>query len=491
MSLIKNNKTTMKIPLILLFVHLWCTISIAQTSKIVQNLNRAIAILDATIEHSFRGNDQNFYMVDVCNVDNDEVSGPSDVWPYTAVVEAHCSVLEALEAIKNIDPQLYANNYDRLIKRLNTLIENLDYYRGSYSLTSYASKRTWNVYAVPRGATPNKGKIAGNDGNDLKQNVYDDQMWLARELIRAYRLTKNKKYLRIATHLADYVLDGWDCYRNENGEEYGGITWGPGYNSKHACSNSPIIQPLVWLHEIYAQTNEESDYTYYYRDAKNRVQKKQVKRSEIYLQFAEKIYNWQKKHLFDAESGVYHDMLGADANLQYKDGYRLHVDNAKPSGHKHPYNAGTMLSGAVELYQATGKNSYSADADALCSSCFKTFAKPYDVSETEYYKWPTDKDALHTFNPWFNNVLMRAFVEADKQKQSLSTTKSLLSFQANLDYAYEHFLRANFLPHDLLVGWGNNYQTKGFHQAAYASEYAQLAIWQLWQKKNNSYEYNI
>ena len=476
----------MRIPLVLLFATLWCVAASAQTPKPVQNVERAITILDATIERSFRGDANNLYMADVCDVDNDEVSGPSDVWPYTAAIEAHCSVLEALDELKGLAPNLYAANHDRLVKRLDLLIKNLDYYRGSYQLTSYASKRTWNVYAVPRGSAPNKGKIAGADGKDLKQNVYDDQMWLSRELIRAYRLTGNKSYLDIATHLVDYVLDGWDSFRDENGEEFGGITWGPGYNSKHACSNSPVIQPLVWLHQIYAQPKEKADYTYYYRDAKNKVQKKQVKRSDIYLQFAEKIYKWQKSHLLDAESGVYHDMLGADGDLQYNAGYRSHVHSHKPSGRKHPYNAGTMLAGAVELQRATGNNAYAADVEALSSSCYKEFARPREVHGRKFRQWPTDADALHTFNPWFNDVLMRAYVDAEALAPRQSSTESLLSFQANLDYAYEHYLRANFLPHDLLGGWGNSSKTKGFHQASYASEYAQLAIWQARRQDNTA-----
>ena len=83
-------------------------------------------------------------------------------------------------------------------------------------------------------------------------NVYDDQEWLVRELVHSYRITGNSKYLEQAEYLAAYVLDGWDCNPDANGGEVGGITWGPGYVTKHACSNGPMITPLVWLYEIYA-----------------------------------------------------------------------------------------------------------------------------------------------------------------------------------------------------------------------------------------------
>ena len=79
----------------------WATLS-AQLWQAEQDLQRAIEILDATMERSFRGTNTNYYMVDVCDVTNTDVSGPSDVWPYTAAIEAHCSVLEALKAAQKV-----------------------------------------------------------------------------------------------------------------------------------------------------------------------------------------------------------------------------------------------------------------------------------------------------------------------------------------------------------------------------------------------------
>ena len=160
-----------------------CAAISSQPSLPQQNLERAIKIMDATMQRSFRGTDTNLYMADVCDIDNSDVSGPSDVWPYTAAIEAHCSILEALETLKTDAPDLYAANHDRYVQRLDVLIDNLAYYRGTYELTSYASKRTWSVYAVPRASQRNQGNVDGG-GSNLTLNVYDDQMWLARELIR-------------------------------------------------------------------------------------------------------------------------------------------------------------------------------------------------------------------------------------------------------------------------------------------------------------------
>lgn len=460
---------------LLLFLSL-STIQAANEKLAVQNLQRAIKMMDATMQRSFRGTNSNYYMVDVCDIDNSDVSGPSDVWPYTAAIEAHCSILEALEALKPQAPDLYKDNHDRFVQRLDVLIDNLAYYRGTYTLTSYASKRQWSVYAVPRAKNRGQGNVDGG-GSDLKMNVYDDQMWLARELIRAYRLTGKKAYLDEATNLTDYVLDGWDCWRDSNGNEYGGITWGPGYNSKHACSNAPIIQPLVWLYDIYAANDE--DVTYYYRTTDNAVASKTVKRSRYYLDFAKKIYDWQKKNLLNSNTGVYYDMMGADNTLQYSGGYRAHVGTGGPTGTELTYNTGTMLAGAVELQQKIEDATYAADAEALCRDSYNAFITSRTINSTVFIQWPIDANALNGFNAWFDNVLMRAYVDDAIQTERESTTKALNSFQANLDYAYGNYLRNNMLPIDLLGGWNGNTKTKGFHQSAFAAEYAMLAIWQL------------
>lgn len=453
--------------------------SFAQSEMAVQNLKRAMLILDATMERSFRGTDTNLYMADVCDTESDEVSGPSDVWPYTAAIEAHCSVLEALKTLKDAEPELYTTHFDKYAKQLDVLIDNLTYYRGSYKLFSYASSRSWSVYAVPRASERNKANVTGDN---LKFNVYDDQMWIARELIRAYLLTGKESYLEEATHLTDYVLDGWDCWRDSNGEEYGGITWGPGYNSKHACSNGPIIQPLVWLHHIYATPEEKANCNYYYRDKDNELATALVKRSDLYLDFAKKIYAWQKKNLLNEDTGVYWDMLGADGTLKYVDSglkkRRAHVDNGPHVGNAFTYNTGTMLAGAVELLKATNSTEYSNDVKDLATKSFQNFARPKRVSGKTYYQWPTDDNALQGFNAWFDNVLMRAYVDADVTGLSTESNRSLESFQANLDYAFEHFNRHNMLPINLLSGWGDSSKTKGFHQASFAAEYAMLAVWQ-------------
>lgn len=459
----------------------------------LQNIERASAIIDATWNTSIKGNTINLYLADRYNTITGEVSGPSDVWPYTAAIEAHCSILEALDAARELDPAIYEANYERHLRHLDMLIDNLAYYRGSFTLTSYTGKNRWQPYAVPRSNRRGSANVTGI------LNVYDDQMWLCRELTRAYRITNNDSYLQLATHLADYVIDGWDCWRDQDGNEYGGITWGPGYNSKHACSNAPFIQPLVWLADIYSDAaspeidgsddmeGNGSDETviYKYRDANNNVVSEERSRSEHYLDFAQKIYAWQKSKLLHT-SGTYWDMMGADNTILTADGYRLHVDCGAPTGELYSYNTGTMIAGAAELYRVTHDEAYRNDLTDMARASLTKFSK--FIRKHNTYEFITDATAENGFRTWFNDVLMRAFVDATPYADNNSPKTALNSFQYNLDYAFENHNRDNMLPIRLLDGWGEESITKGFHQFAFASEYAILALWHLCNAEESAVE---
>lgn len=451
--------------------------SSAQTKSVaVTNLKRAIAILDSTYTKCFSGNSSDLKMYDTYDLTARKGNGTADVWPYTAAMEATNSVLEALDALKDDDPNLYAQYHDKYVSQLKDLLNNLEYYRGTYTLHSYASVRTWSIYGVHRASTKDNATVTGIE------NVYDDQMWLVRELMRAYKLTSYRSFLLKARYLADYVIDGWDCVRDANGDEYGGITWGPGYNSKHSCSNGPIIQPLVWLYEQYAKPTETADYTYYYCDESNNRVTSKRKRSEVYLEFAKKIYAYQKSHLL-MPSGVYWDMMGSKSNKFEYDTigtniFRAHVDVNEPNGTAYTYNSGSMLSGAAELYRITGEESYLTDIKDLSAATWKQFATVGKRSNgVLHYQFPVDDTATNGFNTWFDNVLMRAYWDACKYDDTYPV-KALDSFQYILDYGYDNYLTQGMLPINLFKGWNGETVTKGFHQLAFAAEYAVLAKWQ-------------
>lgn len=438
-----------------------------------QNLKRAIELTDNAISAHFTGDGMamaRFYNP-YTGVRSEE---KGSVWMYTAAIEAVNAVLHALQAQNDHgNTTLYDQHFVAYTEKLDNLIENLEFYMGTFTLVSYTQTKPWSVYGVNRGGSKGSAEVAGI------MNVYDDQQWLIRELLEAYDITGNEDYLEKAEYLTEYVLDGWDCTRDGSGAERGGIPWGPGYVTKHACSNGPMVSPLVWLHELYKNKNDEV--TYRYIDAVDKQTRKteQVKKSDYYLNFAKKIYAWQKSQLLRGD-GVYDDMRGGCSpgspqtdnigGITYRRGGNCQ-DRVGPAI---TYNSGSMLSGGTDLYRVTNDNAYLNDAKALSDASFNYFAK-LNQTKPGYYTYD-----ISGFRNWFNGILMRAYVETYPVYGDVAGY--IDSFQQNLDYGYENYLHEGFLPTNLLLGWSRtntNNNTEGMFSFAFAAEYAILSQYEL------------
>jgi predicted alpha-1,6-mannanase (GH76 family) len=438
-----------------------------------QNLRRAIELTGNAVTAHFTGDGMAMarYYNPYTNVRSEE---KGSIWMYTSAIEAVNAILHALEAQKEHgSATLYNEHFNKYTELLHKLYENADYYEGTFELTSYTQTKEWSVYGVNRGGSKGSAQVAGI------QNVYDDQMWLVREFIEAYKATDNAEYLARAEYLTEYVLDGWDCTRDANGAERGGITWGPGYVTKHACSNGPIVSPLVWLHELYKDKNDEITYSYIDAADKQTRVTTQVKKSDYYLDFAKRIYAWQKSQLLRGD-GVYDDMRGGcspgNPQTETVNGttYRKGIACQDRVGPAITYNSGSMLSGGADLYRVTGDNIYLDDISKLSDASFQYFAK-LGQTKDNYYTYD-----ISGFRNWFNGVLMRGYV--DVYEADGTVADYINSFQKNLDYAYDNFLYKGFLPTNLLVGWnrdnGKN-NTEGMFNFAFAAEYAVLSQYEL------------
>lgn len=436
--------------------------------RAVLDIKRSMAIVDSAMSHYFKDGSTSMarYYNPYTNTASTELGS---VWMYTSAIEAVNSLMQALKNSQNVVPQLYADNYTRYEQLLDQLYDGLDYYKGTYTLTSYTQTKEWSVYSVNRSNERGKADVTG------VLNVYDDQEWLIRELLRSYRITGKAEYLAQAEYLTDYVLDGWDCYPDAEGNEYGGITWGPGYVTKHSCSNGPMISSLVWLYEIYRTKDDKITYRKIDRNLKR--YEVTAKKADYYLDFAKKIYAWQKQYL-KMPSGVYYDLVGASANspqFEMVDGtrYRKGLSLTPPSGTAYTYNSGTMLSGCADLYRVTRMDNYANDAKDLVAATFSAFAKK-DADVEGYYSYP-----LSGFSTWFNDVLLRGYLAAENQ--GIDAKVSIDSYQDNLDFAWAKYRMDGILPVNLLLGWNlssasNN--VEAMFSFTYASEYAMLANYQ-------------
>lgn len=447
------------------------------TDLALTNLERSMQIIDAAVENYFEPS--GMAMSRFYNPYTGTKSGElGSVWMYTSSIEAVNSVLSALEAVKEKHPDVYSAHFDRYVTLLDRLYTNLDYYKGTFTLVSFTQTKEWSVYAVNRSGTPG--------GADCKGvlNVYDDQMWLVRELIDSYEITGKKDYLAKAEYLTEYVLDGWDPHLDANGNEIGGIPWGPGYSTKHSCSNGPMIYPLVKLHELYKGKSDQV--TYRYIDADNRRQEKTVSKAVYYLDFARKVYDYQYDNLL-REDGVYADMMGGwsipanvpgdmigEQGIWYEvvDGvtYKGSTPLSRAEGEAYTYNSGTMLSGAAGLYRATGDARYYTELKALTDKSFEFFAT-LDGTKKGYYSYQ-----LGGFRVWFDCVLMRGYVDAYGAYSNAALP--IDSFQQNLDYGYGNYLYEDMLPTSLLAGWAldkSKNNIEAMFTFAFATEYAVLS----------------
>lgn len=436
-----------------------------------RNVSRAIEIIDAAVENYFTG--EGMAMARYYNPYTKQRSEElGSIWMYTASIEAVNATMKAMKQLKEKgQPALYDANFSRYTQLLSKLYDNADYYLGSFSLTSYTQTRQWSVYGVDRGSGKGGANVEGI------HNVYDDQMWLIRELYEAYEITGETKYLEKSEYLAEYVLDGWDCTLDANGKQNGGITWGPGYVTKHSCSNGPLVSPLVWLSNHYKGKADEV--TVRYIDTDNSRLTKSQKKSDYYLEMAKAVYEYQKSHLLTSE-GVYDDMMGGyrtNGQPEYETvngvRYRKNTPLYDRVGPAITYNSGTMLSGAADLYSATGESSYLTDLRSLSDKSFTKFAT-LDAGKGLY------SFDITGFRVWFNGVLMRGYVDAFNHYSTAGQYAQV--FQENLDYAWDNYLYEHMLPTNLLVGWSRtkeNNRTEAMFTFTHAAEYSVLAGYQL------------
>ncbi len=436
-----------------------------------QNLMRAIEIADNAVECYFSGSTMALsrYYNPYTQTTTSETGS---IWMYTSAIESTTAIIRALVDLKEHgSADLYNEHYDRYVAQLKDLYDNADYYLGTFTLVSYTQTKEWSVYGVNRGNAKGTAQVEGI------YNVYDDQQWIIRELIEGYHITSNKEYLSKAEYLTEYVLDGWDITLNANGDQNGGIPWGPGYTTKHSCSNGPMVSPLVWLYEIYKDSDEQISYNIIKAD-KSRVTVT-LSKSDYYLEYAKAIYAWQQDYLLRSD-GVYDDFMGGcdpscDVVYEQVNGvtYRTNTALKERVGPAYSYNSGTMISGASDLYRVTGQSVYYDDMVALSDATFSYFAT-LGTTHEGYYTYD-----VGGFNNWFNCVLMRGYLAAYGSYSKAS--EYVDTFQQNLDYSYQTHLYNHILPTNLLVGWSkteaNNY-VEAMFTFTFASEYAFLASYE-------------
>lgn len=153
------------------------------------------------------------------------------------------------------------------------------------------------------------------NGNTYINHFYDDMEWMALACIRAYEATSDAKYKTTAELLWTDIKTGWDDTWG------GGIYWNKERKNKNTPANAPACIIAARMYQLNQQPED--------------------------LDWAKKIYQWQKANLVDPATGLVWDGLdGTGTNKAWK----------------FTYNQGVYIGSGIELYKITGEAGYMNDA---------------------------------------------------------------------------------------------------------------------------------
>lgn len=172
--------------------------------------------------------------------------------------------------------------------------------------------------------------VKAKNGNTWLNYYYDDMEWMALACLRAFQATNDVQYKNITDILWADIKAGWSS------DLGGGIWWRKDNPSKNTPSNTPAA---ILAARLYKAFNNADD-----------------------LEWAKKIYDWQKAVLYEPGTGWVYD--------------NIEKNGTKNTSWKFTYNQGTFLGAALELYRITNSTGYLNDAiaatDYAVSSGFLT-----------------------------------------------------------------------------------------------------------------------
>lgn len=162
------------------------------------------------------------------------------------------------------------------------------------------------------------GLLARN-GGAFPNELYDDMEWMAIAWLRAYGATGRERYKDAALDLWTDIQTGWNDHMG------GGIAW---QKSQLDYKNTPANAPAVILAaRLYRAFGRDED-----------------------LQWALRVYDWQKKSLVDPGSGFVWDGINRTG------------DGSIDKDWQFTYCQGVYIGAGVELYRVTGDEAFLRDA---------------------------------------------------------------------------------------------------------------------------------
>lgn len=316
------------------------------------------------------------------------------------------------------------------------MINNFKYFRQSDPNSNTAENSV--KYHSARGSAPSGG---------YGDCFFDDNIWVARNFIRAYEILEDEWYLEEAIRVNNWVLSGWD-------NNLGGIVWSErglsdDANEQHLerglSANACSIIVNATLAE-FAETSEEKAF---------------------YTEWAGKFYTFCKKmqnkpDTYDYWNGIHTKIEGGKR-----------VDGQVNRVH-YAYNSGSMILADFAMYDlvtdAEKKSEYMDDALGTSAAAKKTF-NLIDPGAMKFY---------YQGDPWFAVILHEAYYEL--YDYNAEVAKAYLdSFTANVETAYKNRdPETGLCPYQATgtVEWKRN-ESWVIHQVGFAQQAVLAALYSI------------
>jgi predicted alpha-1,6-mannanase (GH76 family) len=209
------------------------------------------------------------------------------------------------------------------------------------------------------------------NGNSFLNNYYDDMEWNALAMLRTFQATNDEQWLLNVNTIWSDIKTGWNSTMD------GGIAWS---KDQLYYKNTPANAPACILAaRLYQLNGDESD-----------------------KEWALKIYDWLKQHLYESGSGLVYDGINKS-----KTGV---VDKSQ-----YTYNQGTFVGAALELYKITGERTYLNEAVKAAN-----YAISSEVNGNDYVL----KDEGSGDGGLFKGIFIRYFTQLILTEDLSSTTRT-------------------------------------------------------------------
>lgn len=238
---------------------------------------------------------------------------------------------------------------------------------------------------------------------------FDDNIWVARNLLWAYEVLGDQEYLVEAERVAAFVYSAWD-------DELGGVSWneaglGPAGTEQELerglSANACCILVSAALHRLTGRDD--------------------------YLVWAHRFREFCLTTL-DPETGIYFNGV----HTRIVDGRRMRGEINRDL---YSYNSGSMILADLALFDLTADPALVDDAVRTAATAHETFLRLDDADGTRSYQ-----DFV-----WFLAILAEGFLEL--LERGLVGPEVFDVFRESIEGASRHRSADGLLPHDHAAGW--------------------------------------